>query len=177
LVGVVLAAAGAVGAAFNWSGVALTTFIIAGVILLLGAVVGVFPRGSIKEGSIEWPEVDKHPRVEAIEAEVAALRGEVAKARDEAAAATNLLIDYILAHLPAPDDDMTDEERTHKLEEAVAELEQEIDWRYFTGETYDDGIDVTQLERWRDGNEKDLRREERRQAAHARFGLSLNSTV
>src|SRR3954447_3192103 len=182
LAGIVLLAAGGVGAASNWSGVALTTLIVAGVFLLLSAVVGVFPRGSIKERSIEWPEVDKHPQVEAIEAEVAALRGELAKARgelakarDEATSVTDLLIDYILAHEPAPDDDMTDEERVRKLDEAIAELSNEIDVRYFTGEIYNDRIDVRQLERRRDRNEKDLKREERRQAARARFGLSVTN--
>jgi hypothetical protein len=182
LAGIVLVAAGGVGAVSNWSGVALTALIVAGVFLLLSAVVGVFPRGSIKERSIEWPEVDEHPRVEAIEAEVAALRGELAKARgelakarDEATSVTDLLIDYILAHEPAPDDDMSDDERVRKLDEAIAELSNEIDVRYFTGEIYNDRIDVRQLERWRDRNEKALKREERRQAARGRFGLSVTN--
>ena len=111
MAGAALIALACVGAAFDWSGAALAILIIAGVVLLVGALVGVFPRGSLKEGTIEWPEVDKHPRVEAIEAEVAAVRDEIAKARDETSAATGLLLDYILAHLPEPDDDMTDQER------------------------------------------------------------------
>jgi hypothetical protein len=39
-------------------GVALTTFIVAGVLVVLGAVVGATPRGSIKEGNVEWPDLD-----------------------------------------------------------------------------------------------------------------------
>jgi len=113
LTGAALIALGCVGAAFVWSGGALA-FIVAGVVLLVGALVGVFPRGSIKEGTIEWPEVDKHPRVDAIEAEVAALQDEIAKARDETSAASGLLLDYILAHLPEPDDDLAAEERVER---------------------------------------------------------------
>jgi hypothetical protein len=176
LTGAALIALGCVGAAFDWSGGALA-FIVAGVVLLVGALVGVFPRGSIKEGTIEWPEVDKHPRVDAIEAEVAALQDEIAKARDETSAASGLLLDYILAHLPEPDDDLAAEERVERFEEVIAELSREIDWRYFTGETYDDGIDVRQLERGREANEKDLKREERRQSARTRFGLPVDESA
>jgi hypothetical protein len=177
LLGVVLVATGGVGAALAWSDVALTAFIVAGVFVLIGAVVGVFPRGSFKEGTLEWPEVDKHPRVEAIEAEVAALRADVTAARKEAKDATDFLIDYILAHEPPPVDEdgpLTDEERLRELEQAEAELSQEISVRYFTGEGYDDGVDVKQLEQWRDRTRKNLAREERRQAARVRFGLPLN---
>ena len=177
LAGAALIALACVGAAFDWSGAPLAILIIAGVVLLVGALVGVFPRGSLKEGTIEWPEVDKHPRVEAIETEIAGLRGDVAKAKDEASAATSLLLDYILAHLPEPDDGMMEGERVEKLEEAIAELSDSIDYRYFTGEGYDDGIDVRQLERMRTANEKDLKREERRQAARIRFGLPVDESA
>lgn len=163
---------GGVGAAFEWSGVALTTFIVGGIFLLVGAIVGVVPRGSIKEGSIEWPEVDKHPRVEKIEGDLAALREELAASRKEINRTSDLLLDYILAQEPEPVDGMTDAERRDELERAVAELSSEISGRYFTGETYDDGIDVTELKQYRDRSATDLAREERRQAARARFGLS-----
>lgn len=177
IVGVALLSAGAIGAAFNWSGVALTAFIVAGVFVLLGAVVGAMPKGSFKEGSVEWPEIDKHPRVEAIEAEMTTLRAEVASARKEAKEATDFLIDYILAHEPPPDDEegpLTDEERLEQMERADAELSMEISSRYFTGETYDDGYDVKEIEQWRDVGRQAMEKERRRQSARKRFELPLN---
>jgi hypothetical protein len=151
LVGLALVGGGGVGTAFGWSGVGLTVLIVAGVFLLLGAVAGAMPKGSIKEGNIEWPDVDKHPRVEAIETETAKLRTEVADARKAAQEATDFLIDYIIAHEPPPEDEegpMTNEQRIEAMEQAEAELSSEISGRYFTGETYDDGYDVKDMERW-----------------------------
>jgi hypothetical protein len=177
VVGVLLVTVGGVGAALNWSGVALTSFIVGGIFLLIGAIVGVVPRGSIKDGSLEWPEVDKHPRVEKIEGDLATLREELTVSRKETTKTSDLLLDYILAHEPVPADGMTDAERLDEFERAVAELSSEVDGRHFTGETYDDGIDVTELERYRYHSARDLAREERRQAARARFGLSAPREV
>nr|WP_181391866.1 hypothetical protein [Pseudonocardia dioxanivorans] len=153
-VGLVLLAGGGAGTAFDWSGVGLAAMFTAGVFVLLGAIVGAMPKGSFKEGNVEWPQVDKHPRVEALETEIATLRVEVATARAEAKEATDFLIDYIVAHEPPPFDDpdggpLTDEERLEEMERGIAELSSEIDTRYFTGETYDDGVEVKDMERWR----------------------------
>ena len=185
LLGLGLLSAGGIGAAQKWSDVALAAFIALGGLVLLGAVVGAMPKGSIKDG-FEWPDVDKHPRIEKIEADIAALRekieaeiaalqAEVATVRKEAKDVKDLLIDYVLAHEPEPEDGMTDKDRRRELQERVIELEAEIDARYSSGETYDDGIDVKQLETNRGRVWKDLDREERRQAARVRFGLPLNN--
>jgi hypothetical protein len=134
------------------------------------------PKGGIKDG-FEWPGVDTHPRIEQLEAEIAALRADAASARGQAADAANLVIDYILAQHPAPDDGMTDKERIEAVESGLGELESEISGRYFTGETYDDGCDVTEMEEWRDQRRKELAREERRQAARTRFGFDGEQTT
>jgi hypothetical protein len=174
VVGLLMLSAAGVGAAFTWSGVALTAFVIGGLFVTIGAIIGVLPKGSFKEGTIEWPEIDEHPRVEKIEADIEGLRTELATQRANSKEATNLLLDYILAHEPKPEDGMTDEERSEYLESNVNELSKEIDSRYFSGETYDDDIDVKDLEQSRDRGAKDLEREERRQAARARFGLDAS---
>jgi hypothetical protein len=59
------------------------------------------------------------------------------------------LVDWILVHEPPPEDEegpLTDEERLEEMERADAELSMEISSRYFTGETYDDGYDITDME-------------------------------
>lgn len=172
-VGVGLLGAGGVGAAFDWSGVALTAFIVAGVFVLLGAVVGAMPKGSFKEGNVEWPDVDKHPRIEHVEAEIGALRTDLTKTQNEAQRLANYITDYVHAQEPDPGDGKTNEERVEELRRTVADLSGEISMRNFTGETYDDGLDVTEMEQWRDESRKDLEREERRQAARKRFGISV----
>jgi hypothetical protein len=173
--GLGLITAGVAGSMKNWSAAGVPTLIIGGMLPVLGAVVGVFPKGSIKEGTLEWPEVDKHPRVEAIEASIEKLLKEVKGARQQSADIGNLLIDYMLANSPNPDDGMTDEERLDDLREGLAEVTRDIDYRYFTGETYDDGIGVEELERSRDGARRDLSREERRQAARVRLAAVLRA--
>jgi hypothetical protein len=67
-----------VGPSRSWPDAALTTFIVVGAVLLIVAAVEVFPRGSIKEGILEWPEVDKRPRVETLEREVSQSRTQIA---------------------------------------------------------------------------------------------------
>jgi hypothetical protein len=69
----------------------LVVALVAGAFLLINGVAGAFPKGSFKEGSIEFPDVDKHPRVEKIEADIAAMReqneAQVASLREEVAEA------------------------------------------------------------------------------------------
>jgi hypothetical protein len=190
ILGLALIGTPIVGAVRNWPGGAILGIaLVAGVFLLISAIAGAFPKGSFKEGSIEFPDVDKHPRVEKIEADIAALRekieagvaglrAEVETARREARDATSFLIDYILAHEPPPEDEegpLTDKQRLQEMERALAELSHEIADRYFTGNHYDDGISTTQLEQWQDESQTAVAKERRRQAARVRFGLALNN--
>lgn len=161
-----------VGAARSWSDATMATALVAGVFLFIAAGVGAVPRGSIKEGSLEWLELDKHPRTETLEQEASELRKDVADLRAVVQKQSDALVDYILSQERPPDDGQTDEERVAELEQAVAELSSDIAWRYYAGETYDDGVDVVELEKYRDKSESDLAREKRRQAARERFRLS-----
>src|SRR5689334_653665 len=95
-------AGGAVGSAKNWPGVSLTSFIVIGAILAIAAAVGVFPKVNLKEGGMDWPEVDVHPRIETLESQVSQLTKELAACRIEATQVQNDLVDYILAMEPEP---------------------------------------------------------------------------
>jgi hypothetical protein len=166
--------AGGVGAALDWSGVGLTALIIAGVFMLIGAVIGALPKGSFKEGTIEFPNVDTHPRVEKIEAQLSTLDEQLKGQEAASKACMDLLLDYIAAHEPSPNDGRTSRERLADLEQAAAELYSEVAHRQYTGEDYDDGVGIGQLYKWQEEAQRELGRENRRQVARKKFGLPLD---
>lgn len=169
LVGACLIALGCVGTAKGWSGVGLTTLIVAGLFVFVGALVGVVPGGSLKEGTLEWPEVDKHPRIEAVESRSDALTQQVRQLEESQTLLRNVLIDLILANEPPPNDGIPDEERLRDWRHGYLDLDQEISSRLYTGEDYDDGVSTQQLKESLVRGREDLYREERRQAARILF--------
>jgi hypothetical protein len=81
------------------------------------------------------------------------------------------LEDYILAHGPAPDDGLSDEERLIEWHWRQSELDADVTYRTFTGEGWDDGTNTEDLRKARDEEREALEREERRQHARFIFGM------
>lgn len=175
VLGLALLSSGTVGAMKDWSGVGLTTLIVAGLVSLLAAIIGAMPQGNWKEGELKWPEPDPFPRIDELETQASKLTQDLEKLTGDHRRLKDVLIDFILANEPDPDgemtdEEMTDEERLDELRSGYQDLYNEVDHRRFTGEDYDDGISTTELAKTLDRVRYQLYREERRYAARVRFG-------
>jgi len=149
-----------------WSAVGVVSLILPGLLLLIFAIVGVFPNVHLKEGSIDWPK-DEEPKPESVDRE----NEEIAKLRKELKEMSTRLEDYILASGPAPADGLSDEDRLHRMRRGYEDLDRDVTYRYYTGESYDDGISTDELAKTRDRVRADFLKEERRQWAQYTFGM------
>jgi len=179
--GLALIATGVAGAVKDWSAsVLVPTLVVLGLVIVVAGIVGALPGGNWKEGEFKWPELDLLSRVDHFESRLGDIRQELEQLRGDTSRELEKLgadcreinaklDDYILAQEAEPDDGMTNEERLAALGQESAELDREIDWRQFTGEDYDDGISLESLIDMRETSRVALHREERRQAARARY--------
>lgn len=161
------------------SGVAgVVGLILPGFLVLTFAIVGVFPNVHLKEGSIDWAKIEPVDgylsRVEfererkTVSDATAQMAGSL---RKELATLSSRLEDYILANSPAPDDGLTDEQRLDEMREGYRDLAEDVGWRDYRGEDYDDGQYTEDLRKTRDAALDGLRLEERRQWAQYTFGM------
>lgn len=160
--------AGVVASIMEWASAGVVSLILPGFILTIFSIVGVFANVHLKEGNLEWPKPEEPKPIKPADDP---LRGEVEKLRTEQERVSRHVDDYILANGPAPDDDLTDEERLPSLYKAYQELEEEMDRRSSNGEDHDDGLDAEHFRKLRDKAYDVLVKEERRQWAQFEFGL------
>jgi hypothetical protein len=81
--------------------------ILPGLLVIVFAIVGVFPNVHLKEGNIDWPKIEEPKVIEpkAIEPPVdGQAREEIAQLRVELKTVSNRLEDYILTKETAPTD-------------------------------------------------------------------------
>jgi hypothetical protein len=152
----------------------IVILVVAALILLTCAIMGVTPNVTYKDVSVGWakvvpvggylPKDEFEERRKIIEDERTRLRTDLEKV-------DRRLEDYILAHGPAPDNGMTDEERLPALYRASQELEQEMDRRSTNGADHDDGLDAEHFRKLHVKAYDALVKEERRQWAQFTFGL------
>jgi hypothetical protein len=168
VLGITALGAGVTASLKDWSAAGVVSLILPGLLVIIFAIVGVFPNVHLKEGNIDWPKIEEPKPVEPVPDPH---RAEIAELREHLAEVSTRLGNYILANEPAPDDGMTDEERLTQLREGLQELESDVNYRLFTGEDYEDGISTEDLHKTRDKTREELDREERRQQAQFDFGM------
>jgi len=151
----------------QWGSARVIALIIPGLLLMVGAVVGVAPNMNLKAGSIEWPKPEEPKPVEPVavaatqeppqpDPAIEELRAELATVRQQ-------FEDHILIEQGPPADDLTDEKRLIQFRDGLKELEHDVAMREYTGEDHDDGISTDELRKTREQAREYLRREERRQ--------------
>ncbi|GAB6898558.1 hypothetical protein [Kineosporia succinea] len=182
---VVVATFGAGGVVFfhqKWDASPTVVFMIAGLLAVLAGVIGAVPNGSIKDGSIRWPEIDLLNAVEALSDRAEKLDKRVALIATESfeqmlrvdetfLAIENDLRDLVLSLEPHPDEGLDSDEiqeRDREDEEAKRDLDHEISSMAYSGEGYNDGMSIGQLrELQRAANDREKRARQVR-AAHER---------
>ena len=151
------AVAGAVALILQGTGGEAVTLIIAAVILLICGTMGAVPNINLKEGGIDFKTVEP-------------VGGHVSKVEfDRQRMEINRLvkrIGYLLAHQPAPDDGMTDEDRLWEMRQNSHELEGET-----ASATYHGEGNTVAVANARDLAQMATDMEERRQQAQFDFGL------
>lgn len=169
--GVALACVGFVGFSQEWPLASPLVPIVAGILLLACGLIGAVVNVNWREGSVMWPDPKVYDRLTALEAQLDAERA-ARVALSSRLDSETADVDYVYSLLPAPDDEQFDtpQDRLREWEDAEMQLGSEISMRHFTGEGYDDGISVEQLERMRDELVQATAREARRVKARAAHG-------
>lgn len=133
--------------------------IIAFLMIGIGAT-GAVPEANIREGTMKWPEVDLLNRLDEIEKGLTALTATVATQQvdftEERYVVDERLIqvtqdvqDVALAMRPHPDEGLSEEEIEEARlanEEAENDLSHEISSMQYSGEGYNDGMSIGQLQ-------------------------------
>lgn len=178
VLGAAVLGGGVAGAIVDVGGLGVLGLILPGLMLIVFVLVGVFPNVNFKEGSIDWAKVEpvngylaKDEFEQERKAVLAADTQMAAALREEIATVSTRLEDFILANSPAPDDGLTDEVRLDEMREGYQDLDQDVSWRDYEGEVYNDGQYTEDLRKARDSARDQLRREERRQLAQYTFGM------
>lgn len=168
VLGITVLGVGVTASLNDWSAAGVISLILPSLLVIIFAIVGVFPNVHLKEGKIDWPKIEEPKPVGPVPDPH---RVDIAELREHLVEVSTRLGNYILANEPAPDDGMTDEERLTRLREGLQELESDVSYRLFSGEGYDDGISTEDLRKTRDKTREELDREERRQQAKFDFGM------
>ncbi len=169
LLGLGVAAVGVVGLLSEWPLGTPVLVLVFGLLMVVVGAIGSMPNMNWREGTILWPDPKLYERLDELEkalAEHTRMLTAHAKRFDGEA----LALDFVLAKLPAPNDDYdSDEQREQDWEQSYEEIHHEISVRQFTGEDYDDGISIQGLEMMLEDLSRDMTLERRRLRARDRF--------
>lgn len=169
--GVGLSCLGFVGFTQEWPLASPLVPIVFGILFLACGVTGAVANVNWREGSILWPDPKVYDRLAAVEQELAVERA-ARETMVKRLASETADLDYVYSLLPAPDDEDFDspQERLQQWEETEMQLGSEISMRQFTGEDYDDGISLQDLQKMRAELDESITREGRRLRARAAHG-------
>jgi hypothetical protein len=168
VLGLLVLGGGVTAAIMDVGAAGVVTLILPGLLVIVFAIVGVFPNVHLKEGNIDWPKIEEpkviEPKVIKPPADGRA-REEIAQLREELKTVRTRLEDYILTRETSPTDV---EKLLSELLDAYQELDRDIGHREW--EDHDDGTSLDELRNQRDGLRARILTLERWRQAHTPFG-------